>query len=58
MRTYRIRKKKAREKAIEYQIQASEKCMSYQEIIDNAEKFKKLGKRYGLLTEFRENGIC
>lgn len=31
--------------------------MSYSELAEVGERFYMLGKRYGLLKEFRENGI-
>jgi hypothetical protein len=32
--------------------------MSWGELADWQEHFEKLGRRYGLLQEFRENSIC
>ena len=55
---YKIEKELAREKAIAWQLENSNKCLSYGELADYADYFRKLGKRYGLLKEFRENGIC
>lgn len=54
---YEIGKEKARKEAINYQNYAPEWDLYYSEIIDASEYFTKLGKRYGLLKEFKENGI-
>lgn len=58
MSTYQEKKKKAREKAIEWQERLVEKSISYGELVIAQSVFEQLGRRYGLLTEFRENGIC
>lgn len=55
---YQRMKRRARNTAIYWQEKFSEKSMSYEELAKAQSHFKKLGKRYGLLTEFRENGIC
>ena len=57
MKTYAERKANAREEAIDWQNKASEGNMSYGELAETGDHFYKLGKRYGLLREFRENGI-
>ena len=57
MSNYQTQKARAIDKAIEYQHNASEKQYSYGELAEFGEYFYKLGKRYGLLKEFRENGI-
>lgn len=58
MSTYQKKKKKAREKAIEWQERLVEQSISYGELVIAQSVFEQLGRRYGLLTEFRENGIC
>lgn len=58
MSTYQEKKKKAREKAIEWQEYAAKQSMSYEAVAVAKFHFEQLGRRYGLLTEFRENGIC
>lgn len=58
MSTYQEKKKKAREKAIEWQERFGEQSISYEELAIAQSVFEQLGRRYGLLTEFRENGIC
>jgi len=54
---YEIGKEKIRENAKMYQILSSENAMSYSDIIDSGEYFMRVGKRYGLLKEFKENGV-
>lgn len=55
--TYQEKKADVREKAINFQQAFSECNFSYSEIIEYQDYFLKQGKRYGLLKEFRENGI-
>lgn len=55
--TYARRKENARQIAIDWQNEASKQDLSYGELAEFTNKFKNLGKRYGLLREFRENGI-
>lgn len=55
---YRERKERARQEAIEWQLSLSDfGNYSYLELSNWYEHFYQLGKRYGLLKEFRENGI-
>ena len=56
--TYQQKKEAARQQAIDWQDQAAEQNLSYGELAEAGEHFEKLGRRYGLLQEFRENGIC
>lgn len=56
--SYRERKNYWRQAAIDWQDWAATVFMSYDEIGYWMELFEKQGRRYGLLTEFRENGIC
>lgn len=55
--SYKEAKEKARNIAIEWQLNDSDYPYSYEGYAILAEYFYKLGKRYGLLKEFRENGI-
>lgn len=55
--TYTEAKARARELAIDWQYETSQRNISYGELAEAGERFNKLGKRYGLLGEFRENGI-
>ena len=57
MSKYQEQKEKAREIAIEWQQNDSDFPYSYEGLAIIGEYFYKLGKRYGLLKEFRENGI-
>lgn len=54
---YQRAKENAREKAIDWQLESSEKDYSYGDLANFGVYFYKLGRRYGLLREFRENGI-
>lgn len=55
--SYQERKEAARNKAIEWQMDFVNHNYSYGEIAYFQNYFEQLGKRYGLLEEFRENGI-
>lgn len=55
MNKYQQGKECAREKAIEWQ--SEQKPKSWLELANEQEKFERLAKRYGLVKEFRENGI-
>lgn len=50
-------KEKARQTAIEWQLNEAPNRMSMAEYAEAGNYFYKLGKRYGLLREFRENAI-
>ena len=54
---YAEKKEFARQMAIEWQANAADKDMSYAELEEAGHYFYNLGKRYGLLREFRENAI-
>jgi hypothetical protein len=55
--TYAQRKESARQEAIDWQLEASEQNLSYGELAEAGDHFYKIGKRFGLIREFRENGI-
>lgn len=57
MNKYKKEKERARQMAINWQYDTAQKTMSYNELMEAAEHFEKLAKRYGLLKEFKENGI-
>lgn len=57
MSKYQIEKEKARDKAIEWQHDFNNHNYSYLDLARYGEYFRKLAKRYGLVKEFRENGI-
>lgn len=54
---YQVQKARAEEKAIQWQHNASEKQYSYGELYEFGAYFERLAKRYGLIKEFRKNGI-
>ena len=54
---YAAAKERARAEAIQWQADFPNAPHSYGELADAAEYFARLGKRYGLLREYRENGI-
>ena len=56
--TYQEHKARVRDLAIEWQAAFSEHNYSGAELADWSDVFLRLGRRYGLLQEFRENGIC
>lgn len=57
-KTYEDWKEFFRDLAIEWQYKFGNFSYSYGELADWGDFFTTYGKRYGLLTEFRENGIC
>ena len=57
MSRYARAKENARQKAIEWQLGFNNHNYSWGELASFTEYFTKLAKRYGLITEFRENGI-
>ena len=56
--TYEIKKEMVRQKAIDWKNDFCNHNYSYGELAEFGYYFEKLGRRYGLLKEFRENGIC
>ena len=56
-KTYKQLKERARDIAMDWQETASGQSMSYAELNEAGDYFQKLGKRFGLLREFRENAI-
>lgn len=57
MTTYAARKESARNKIIALQNLLSVLALSWGELADIQNDIEKLGRRYGLLTELREEGI-
>ena len=55
---YALRKADVREQAIDWQLDFANHNYSYGELAYFQDYFEKLGRRYGLLREFRENAIC
>ncbi len=54
---YQARKEATREFAIEWQADFCNRVYSWGEISDFCDMFYKLARRFGLVREFRENGI-
>ena len=54
---YNRLKEAARTEVFEWQLTSGDYPMSYNELAEVGERFYTLGKRYGLLKEFRDNGI-
>ena len=54
---YNRLKESARTEAFEWQLTSGDYPMSYNELAEAGERFYTLGKRYGLIKEFRENCI-
>lgn len=57
MKSYQEKKEAARQKAIDWQLNDSDYPYSCEGWVIIGEYFYKIGKRFGLLKEFRENGI-
>lgn len=57
MTTYQKNKARARQTAIAWQHELSNGNYSIYECLRAIWYFEKLGKRYGLIKEFKENGI-
>ena len=57
MNKYQRAKERVRNKAVEWQHSFDNHNYSYCEIAYWGDYFERLGKRYGLVREYRENGI-
>lgn len=58
MTTYEMKKQEARDEAVLFfSANFQDRQLYMSEVADITAYFTKLGKRYGLLKEFRENGI-
>ena len=57
MTKYEERKNRARAEAVNYQLLKANSVLTWGAIAEYEAYFIKLGKRYGLLKEFRENAI-
>ena len=55
---YLTRKIHLQNEAIEWQRETANESLSYGELAEAQERFEEKAKRYGLLEEFVENGIC
>lgn len=57
MNKYQKNKARARHTAQAWQAATAETALSWEEIAESQAYFEKIGKRYGLIKEFKENGI-
>lgn len=57
MNTYQKNKARVRSMAVEYQNSFCDKNYSYGELAYWQDYFERMAKKYGLVGEFRENGI-
>lgn len=57
MNNYQRGKEAAREMAVEFSLTFGEHTYFWSDLAEFTAKFERLGRRYGLLREFRENGI-
>lgn len=58
MSSYQKQKEKIRSEAIDWQNSFADTDHSWGEMSITQGYFERQGKRYGLMKEFRENGIC
>ena len=56
--SYRRKKAAAREMAVNLQDVLSECALSYTQLAVIGDIMENIGSKFGLLTEFRANGIC
>lgn len=54
---YTAGKERARQEAKDWQADFSKASHSWEDLAEASKRFTNLGRRYGLLQEFRENGI-
>ena len=57
MSSYQKMKNRYRNEAIDWQMTFDDHNYSYGELAEWLDYFYRVGKRYGLMAEFRENGI-
>lgn len=57
MTRYQKNKEEVRQFAIDWQADFSNQNYSYSDLTVFQDMFSRLGRRYGLLREFRENGL-
>jgi len=54
---YYVNKAQYKQEAIKWQVESGNKFYSYSELAVMYDYFYKVGKKYGLVKEFKENGI-
>jgi len=57
MKTYVEKKEQVRQEAINWQHDFENNAYDYSELSLMSSYFERMGKRYGLLKEFKENGV-
>ena len=57
MNYYNKKKEELRDEEIQWSYDTSERKMSYYDLMVEQSYFYEQGKKYGLIREFRENGI-
>ena len=57
MKTYKEKKSEAISEAIKWQYAFSDRVISYEELCEETEHFARLAKRYGLIREFKQEGV-
>ena len=55
---YQTQKEQLRNEAISYQIEQSRQALPWWEVADYQDYLLTRARRFGLVKEFRENGIC
>ncbi|MBO5870602.1 MAG: hypothetical protein J6Q89_07630 [Clostridia bacterium] len=58
MNTYQKKKEELRQQALEWQAHLADVPQSWLDVMQAGDYFSENGRKYGLLREFRENGIC
>lgn len=57
MSKYREKQEQARQLAIDWQLNFENQSRSWLYCIEWANRFERIGRKYGLLREFKQNGI-
>ncbi len=57
MNAYQRAKERARNRALDFQFDFCNNNYSYEDLVCWQAYFQRIAKRYGLMEEFRENGI-
>ena len=57
-KSYKDKKAEVRAEVQDWQNDFSNNNYSYEELAHFSQRFERLGRKFGLLTEFRDNGIC
>lgn len=57
MSKYKIKKEKVRQEAVEWQLNFNDHDYSWGELLCFQNYFRNLARKFGLITEFKANGI-